>query len=106
MRAGSLNRRITIQARTTGQDAYGEPLTGWTDVANVWADIEDATGNQMIAAQAILNPVETKITIRYRLGVTAAMRVLHKTDVYDITAVLGQDRRTMELLCKRGVNNG
>lgn len=106
MRAGRLDRRITIQARATGQDEYGEPLTGWADVATVWARIDDLTGKQYLAAQAAQNAVQTRITIRYRPGMLPTMRVLHGADVFDIEAVLGQDRVELALMCKKGVNNG
>jgi len=103
---GAMQNRITIQAPAAGQDAFGEPIVGWTDICTVWAAIDDLSGRQYIAAQAGQNVVETTITIRYRAGITAAMRVLHGADVYDIEAVLGQDRRTLQLMCNRGVSNG
>jgi SPP1 family predicted phage head-tail adaptor len=101
-----LNKRITLQAPMTGQDDYGAPLTGWTDVVSVWASIEDISGREFVAANATQNGVQTKITIRYRDGVVAAMRVLHGAVVYNIEAVLGQDRRELLLMCSRGVNDG
>jgi hypothetical protein len=35
-----------------------------------------------------------------------AMRALCGADVYDIEAVLGQDRRVLTLMCSRGSNDG
>lgn len=106
MRAGKLNQRVTLQAPATGQDAYGQPLTGWTDVATVWASIADMSGREYIAAAGVQASVQTKIMIRYRTGVVAKMRVLHGADVYDIDAVLNQDRISQVLMCIRGVTNG
>lgn len=106
MRAGQLNRRITLQAPVTGQDEYGQPLTGWTDVATVWASITDMTGREYIAAAAVQASVQTRITIRYRAGIVAAMRVLHGADVYNVEAVLERDSQVLNLMCLRGVTNG
>lgn len=106
MRAGQLNRRITLQAPVTGQDEYGQPLTGWTDVATVWASITDMTGREYIAAAAVQASVQTRITIRYRAGIVAAMRVLHGADVYNVEAVLERDGQALNLMCVRGVTNG
>lgn len=106
MRAGALKHRITIQQSIAGQDGYGEPVKSWSDVAAVWADVRDMTGREFLAAQAVQAGVTTKITIRYRPGVTAAMRVLHGADVYNIQAVLGTDRVSLLLMCERGVNHG
>ena len=37
MRAGDLDRRITLQRATAVQDAMGEPIKTWSDIARVWA---------------------------------------------------------------------
>lgn len=101
-----MDKRIKFQSPAIGQDEYGAPLTGWTDVATVWASIEDLSGREFIAANATQNGVQTKITIRYRAGVLPAMRAVHGAVVYSIEAVLGQNRRELLLMCSRGVNDG
>lgn len=106
LKAGDFDQRITVQQPATGQDAYGAPNTGWVDVAALWAKVADVSGREYLAAAAVQAAVTTKITIRYRTGITAAMRVLHGADVYNIEAVLKQDKRVCTLMCVRGVNNG
>lgn len=106
MDVGKLDKRITLQKLADGEDAYGQPAQIWTDVIRIWASIEDISGRQYFAAQAAQNPVETKITVRYRPGIAASMRAVHGSDVYDVHAVLGQGREVLELMCARGVNNG
>lgn len=107
MRAGKLNQRVTIQAPPTGQDENGEPLTTWTDFVadtpdhKVWASITDISGREFVAAEAGQNKVQTKIGIRYRAGILPSMRVVHGTDTYNIEAVLGQDNRSLLLMCSR-----
>lgn len=96
-----LNRRVTLQERSTTRDEFGGVVPGWSDVATVWAGIVDVSGREYVAAGATQNSAITKITIRYREGVTPAMRVLHGEDEYSIEAVLGQDRRTLLLMCSR-----
>jgi len=107
MRAGKLNRRVTIQAPATGQDAYGQPLTGWADFAvGVPAGIQDLNGREFLAAAAGQNATSSKITIRHLAGMLPYMRVLHGTDAYNIVAVLGTDGRSLLLMCEKGVSNG
>ena len=101
MRAGRLNKRVTIQSPATGQDATGKPTTGWTDVATVWASIVDISGREYVAAGGLQNSAQTKITIRYRSGIVPSMRVVHGADTFNIEAVLGQDRRSLLLMCSR-----
>jgi SPP1 family predicted phage head-tail adaptor len=109
MRAGQLRHRITLQALTAGQDTAGEPLVNWVDVAaGVPANVFDINGREYIAAQAVTNAVTTTIVIRYRVDVTAAMRVICDGVTYNIEAVLDKDgrRREMHLMCVRNVSNG
>ena len=101
MKSGPLNRRVTIQSPTTVQDANGEIIPGWTDVATVWASIDDITGREYVAAGATQDSVQTKIGIRYRAGIVPKMRVLHGSIEYDVESVLGQDRVGLLLMCKR-----
>lgn len=103
-----LNKRITLQVLAGGRDEAGQPLPAdWTNViasvdGKLWAEVRDVSGREFVAAGATQNQVMTTITIRYRAGVAAKMRVLHGMDVYNIEAVLGQDQRTLALMCSRG----
>jgi SPP1 family predicted phage head-tail adaptor len=108
MQAGKLNCRVTIQSLQAGQDAIGQPVTTWTDVATVWASVEDLTGREYQAAQATQNPVQTRIRIRYRAGIVASMRALYGNVIYNIEAVLDRDggRVELQLMCTKGLNNG
>jgi SPP1 family predicted phage head-tail adaptor len=67
LRAGALNRRITLQSRSTGQDTSGGQLLTWTDVATVWAQVEPLNGRELLAAQAVQSSVSHQITIRYQI---------------------------------------
>lgn len=102
--AGSLNSRITIQhlTNTGGLDEINQPEQEWGDLAQVWADIRHLTGSESIKAGNDASTVKASIRIRYRAGLTAGMRILHKTTAYEIKAVLPDERsRTyVDLLCE------
>lgn len=109
MQAGSMRDSLTIQVRSGGNDASGEPILTWTDFATgINAMINDVSGREYISAQSTLNAVTTVIVIRWRLGVTAAMRINAKGVIYNIESVLEPDnkRREMLLMCVRNVANG
>ncbi|MDN2699266.1 phage head closure protein [Janthinobacterium sp. SUN073] len=103
-----LDKRVTIQVQAAGQDAAGQPLpAGWVNLmldgdGKVWAGIRDINGREFAAAGATQNQVVSTITIRYRAGIEAKMRILHGSLVYNIEAVLGQDGRTLALMCSKG----
>lgn len=106
MQAGKLNRRITIQQLTTGQDAAGQPVQTWTDfLVRIPARVLDVSSGQYLAADQTDNLVQTKISIRAHAGVVPAMRVIEGQtpyiNTYTIDAVLGQDKRSQLLMCKR-----
>lgn len=103
-----LNKRITLQVLAAGQDEAGQPTDVWanfvidTPDGKIAAEVRDVSGREFVSAGATQNQVLTTITIRYRAGVLPKMRALHGTDVYRIEAVLGQDQRTLALMCSRG----
>lgn len=88
MRAGTLNSRVTIRQQATGQDPLGQPLLTWSDVATVWANIKHTSGIEQIKAGAETSTVKVSIQIRYKTGLTHAMRVVHGADTYNIISVL------------------
>lgn len=101
--AGSLNRRITVQKKGAGEDEWGTPLPNvWIDVCRPWASIKNLSGLGAIKADAEASVVKTSIRIRYRTDITAGMRVLHGSTVYDIKAVLpdAAGREFIDLVCE------
>lgn len=109
--AHRLNKRVLLQKRVSGKSPGGAPADTWQNVVStgdgkIWADVRDLTGRQFVAAGGTQNEVQTKIEIRYRPGVTAAMRIVHGPEVYDIVAVLNQDDKSLQLMCSKGVSSG
>ena len=101
MNASKLTERVTIQSLSELQNALGERVNEWSDVAEIWARVADVSGREYLAAGATQNSAQTKITIRYRDDVRPSMRVIHGRNVYNIEAVLGQDRASLLLMCVR-----
>jgi SPP1 family predicted phage head-tail adaptor len=111
MQAGKLRHRVTIQQLVAGspqQKATGEPDTTWTDFATLWADIRPLRGMALFAAQQQQSGAEVEIHLRYRSGVTADMRIVHSTTVYEIRSIDDTKRHEGRLIlqCARGLNNG
>lgn len=108
MQAGKLRKRIEIQRRSTTQDGYGQPLTTWTTEITTQADFEPLNGRELVAAQAVQSEVTHTVTIRYRPGITPAMRISYAGRFFNIHAVLdeAERRRMLTLLCSEGLNDG
>lgn len=108
--AGKLRHRVVIQAHGENQDPVtGEVVSGWADVARVWANVEPLSAREYIASSAGQSEVTARITIRYRAGITTTMRILHRDRIYNIVGVLADKDSGLEYLtlpCSEGVNNG
>lgn len=94
-------KKVVIKAPDSTRDANGQPTPTYVDFATLWASIEDLSGREFVAANATQNSALTRIGIDYIEGIEANMRVVHGSTIYNIEAVLGQDKRSLMLMCKR-----
>jgi SPP1 family predicted phage head-tail adaptor len=108
MRSGALRHRVLLQSRVETQDATGDPVVTWSDVATVWAEILPLSGREVRVENTILAEVNMKIRIRFYPGVIPKMRAVHEGVNYDITYVqnMAQMDRELVLWCESGKNNG
>lgn len=95
----ALSKRVTLQQRTAGQDAAGQPLTTWADVATVWGHIGYLSGYETIKADASSSSTKASIRIRARAGTTSDMRAVCGGVTYSIDAVLPDGARFINLAC-------
>jgi SPP1 family predicted phage head-tail adaptor len=106
MKAGPLRYQVTIQRPEVDTDERGEAIvTSWVKVATVYAAIEPLSGREWLASAQFRPGVTTRIRIRWRDGIDASMRVLHRSTVYNIDAVIPQFQGMSEahLMCGDGV---
>lgn len=86
---------IVMPAARTAEGADG----GWTIFAiNVRGQIESLQGNEMIKAQAIVDNVTHKITMRYMAGITSKMWIAFNGRKLQITSPVNPDERTRMLV--------
>jgi len=109
MNVGQFDRRITIEYPVSSTDPnYGTPITVWTLLATVWANVQDVLPSRSESVQQGLETArnQSRIRFRYRSDVTSAMRitVLGATDrVLQIVggpAELGRHEYT-EIVCEQ-----
>jgi SPP1 family predicted phage head-tail adaptor len=112
MKIGRLRHRITLQ-EWVGEtlDSDGARVDGqWLPIGPpVSAEIRALSGSELIAAAAVASKVSTRITIRYRPGITAGMRAAHRGVAYNIEAVIPDPDSGigwLALQCSSGVNEG
>jgi len=110
MKAGKLRHRVTIQSPGITQNPVtGEMVNGWAEVATVWASVEPLSVREFMASAATQSEISARITIRYREGIAANMRILHRSQAYNIEGVLADPNSGLEYLTlpvSAGVNDG
>ena len=108
MSIGQLRQRILFQQLSPGVDALGQPSTTWLNVCEVWADITALTGRELTVGRLERAESSTRIMIRYRAGLSTAMRVQQGATFYDITEISDLDgrKRFLQIMGKTGVSHG
>lgn len=103
MQSGKLRYLVAIEEQSSSKDTFGAPQELWSTVAQVYAGFETLSGQELFAAQKIDANVTHKITIRYRSGIVAKMRV-NWTDsregrnrIFDILAPTDPDQGRQKL---------
>tara|TARA_Y100000310_G_scaffold329295_1_gene398871 strand:+ start:549 stop:896 length:348 start_codon:yes stop_codon:yes gene_type:complete len=103
--AGNHRHRITIEKENTEADGSGgfQTPTGedaWLPLMTVWASIKTLNSQESFFAVQI-SPTQThEIRMRYRPGITQAMRVKFGTRVLNILGVRNIDERNEELVLR------
>lgn len=111
MRAGLLRHRIVIQEPVQVQNPEsGEMIQVWEDRwVKVPAMFEFVNSRELLAAQAVQSEVTAKITIRYRDGVVASMRGIHRGRAWNFTTPMTDNDSGLDYLVipvSAGVNDG
>lgn len=101
MRAGRLDRLITIQRKTSAVDSFGEPIETWATLVTVWSEMIPVRGQERYAAMQEIAEIDTVFKVRFRTGITPLDRISYDSRIYDITHVLEIGRREgLELMTK------
>ena len=104
-RACDLRHTITIQEAVASLTAGGGSAVVWTKVVTVRAAIDPLSGSETLRAMQLQAKISHRITIRYRSGITAAMRILFGARTMNIRAILnpGERNRWLEIMAEEGV---
>jgi SPP1 family predicted phage head-tail adaptor len=96
MRAGPLDRRITLQRATRAQDATGQEVETWATLAEVWGSKRDVSDSERVAAAEVSAEITTRFQIRWDSSwsdLNPKDRVVYNGRTYDISSVKEIGRR-------------
>jgi len=96
MKAGKLDRRITLQRYAITYNENNEPLETWTDFATVWASANPVSDGERIRAAEVGATISMRFQIRYSSQVDALNpkdRVRFDGRIFDISGIKELERR-------------
>jgi len=86
MRAGKLDREVTLQKRSASQDAFGAPVETWSTLATVWAEVREERGREFFSG-GTASEEKRSFFIRWMNGITSKDRVLYNGIAHDIRSI-------------------
>lgn len=95
MRAGKLDRRVTIRRATVTYDAFNNQVETWADVATVWAQQRPSRGSERFTAQEIAGAAVMTFHMRFRSDLTIKDRIQYDGREWDIADVREIGRRVV-----------
>jgi len=99
MCVSDLRRRLVLEEAQRVSDGAGGFTETWAEVATVWAALQSSGGGEAVESGRLAGRVSHTVTLRYRDGVTPAMRFRLGTRVFHILAAIDADERRHWLRC-------
>jgi SPP1 family predicted phage head-tail adaptor len=88
-----LHTRFVLEAPTDVMDDTGSVTRTYSVFATVWGRIIPKSGQLNYVADRQEQAISYRVDLRYRTGVTAAMRLRKGTRIFRILDVVDDDRR-------------
>jgi SPP1 family predicted phage head-tail adaptor len=103
----SLNRKITINSLVVTATATGGQSQSFVKLADVWSNIKNMTGSELMRYDQLGAVAMSKFTIRYRADIAESMQIVYRGDDYNIKHIdnLDEADRFLTITAKRGVNS-
>lgn len=97
MRAGELDRKITIQQLAVTRSPLGDEVKAWSTLASVWAKVMPVSGREF--ANATVEQRLTEKTLRFRIRYLASARkdtklqIVYDSETFDVKHIAEIGRR-------------
>jgi SPP1 family predicted phage head-tail adaptor len=97
------NDRIDIQQITETRSSIGGVSESWATIYQLWADVEQLSGNENYTSDMMIYNDVKKFIIYYNEGqnITAKMRIVYRNENYNITSISHRDRLETTLIAVR-----
>lgn len=99
IRIGARSRRFVLEMPLERPDGFGGVVRTYTSGPQVWGAIEMLAGAERVRADRPEQSLTHRITLRYRDGVTGAMRLSAGLRRFAIRAASDPDGSKRDLVC-------
>jgi SPP1 family predicted phage head-tail adaptor len=96
---GARSRRFVLEMPLESPDGFGGVIRSYRSGPQVWGAMEMLSGSERIRADRPEQSLTHKITLRYREGVTGAMRLTSGLRRFAIRAASDPDGSQRDLVC-------
>lgn len=96
---GARRRRFVLELPLESPDGFGGVIRSYAPGPELWGAIETVSGDERFRGGRPEQAVTHRVTLRYRDGVTAAMRLTRDLRRFDIRTAGDPDGRRRELVC-------
>jgi len=106
MRAGILNKVVSIQKSTPITNRLGEQIEHWNDVfVDVYASINPLKQNEQLEGKQIVASSTHNIIIRFVAPISPKYRIKFGDRIFTIDSILnvGERDKTLNLICTEKV---
>jgi SPP1 family predicted phage head-tail adaptor len=96
---GARGRRFVLEMPHEVPDGFGGVVRSFTPGPQLWGALEMLSGAERVRADRPEQAVTHRVTLRYRPGITGAMRLVSGLRRFAIRAASDPDGRRRELVC-------
>lgn len=96
---GARGRRFVLELPLESPDGFGGVIRTYTAGPQLWGAIEMLRGDERVRAGRPEQAVTHRVTLRYRDGVTSAMRLARGLRKFAIRSAADPDGRRRDLVC-------
>lgn len=93
MRAGKLDRTITLQRKTESISDSGAVVSAWTDIVTVRAEVVQQSATEFLTGYGEAETGTVIFRIRYLAGITTADQIMFDGTSYNIKEIAEIGRR-------------
>ena len=101
----ALSHVATLQREQQTPDGGGGYALAWVAVTSLRVEVEPLSGRERLHAGQLESSITHRVTARFRLGITAGMRLLFRDRPLNIRYVINVEEadRWLEIGCEEGV---